>query len=1549
MDYRDIYRYWGKRKRWFWLLRLVFHKIPLTFTRYDRLAGHLLSYHTAGFIDFDAGKKELKKPGMIGALANPDNAMLRLLWGREWAPFVADAVSRRREGILQRGWMRRCFRSGDDVLCAETISHTLSSFLLAKQYDFTPKSLLEFYFAMPEYFEPMSAFNSEIVPMLIAAGLDREDAFVTEACRKAIYEDTGKVTHTLIWGLFLSRRESSWKMAADLLIAARLQEGLRQAVVELCSDGNLPAFRYMLAVMREHKMIRFASVVRAFDVWTGLGFEAARPATVKNAFDEACELLFDESAQEGAITGDNPMRVYLGLWALGSRECAEAKERVLKLVRSRETSLPVKAAALGYLGTSDFRFPVAEAVEIMKESGDELLLWGCMMPLLKTEETGGDRALWEELKRVMALLPAKKTKRKHPVFDWQEVELSQEPAAERLVLLAHRLWDGEVLKELFELAPKLPTSARQLAVSEILHYLPRFPLPFRWLEGKKRRTFPVREEARAVLLGSLADRSSTIRQSALELLGQLRLTEAEQIKIESILGGRNSSLRREALSLLRRRRYRKASAERLRASGEELKISAADELERRRKGKVPECSARNGYGLYRPRVSWRPVLPRCGAEFHPKALLRRHLAKVEPVLTELDRLVGNRNDEEYLHTFAAGYRETVTIGASRVEKEVTIDTAYNRADEALPEVWDEFFACHKLDSEELLAMGITAVRNQFAGDPWAFRLLYGAKSKVHLNYAAFLQEIVIRELRKRPDFPALTEKILHAVATHTPRFFWWMTVRRDPGGWYTPARWEKRFAFWYAFFRELPCSEANFSCRVKLGSRAVTLKDYLRALDTGAVPENEVFRYIFSQDRWHIFGEEEWKLENRHRLLVCCVNSIADREIARGEQETATTRFAARIPLLQGTGYFVRILVALGEYPLVRGYSWSGAHDKPNALCSLLKVCRPLAGENAETLRALLAETPVAEKRLIEAAMYAPAWLPAVGECLGVPDLPVAGWYFHAHISEFFSAEKETFVARYSAVTPQEFNEGAFDGEWLKAAVAAVGQPMFDRLYDAAKYISTGTYHRRSQIFADAALGRLTAPEIGENIKTKRNKEFVMAYGVAPAAKEEILHRYQVLTQFRKESRQFGSQRQTSEKQAFETAVANLARTAGFDDVVRFLWQMESEEFREIETLLQPHKESDYTLRLEIREDGSPEAVAEKGGKVLKAIPAALRKSAFVEELRSAAKRLREQRSRARQSLENAMVRGDLFDAGELAALEKNPVLSPLVNALLFRRDKEIGFRKEFKTGKLAIAHPVDLLDSGRWAEFQRYAVENKLKQPFKQIFRELYTLNEDEKQSGAISRRYAGNQIMPKKGMAMLRTRGWTVDMETGLQKVHHRADVTARIFAQADWFAPSEIEPPTLEQLQFEHRRTGKLIPFSEIPPVLFSEVMRDLDLLVSVAHAGGVDPEASHSTVEMRAALIGSMLPLFKLKNVRIEKSHAFVKGEYGDYTVHLGSGVCHKQAAGMIHILAVQSQTRGRVFLPFLDDDPKTAEIVTKVLFLAEDKKIKDPNILNRIRG
>lgn len=267
---------------------------------------------------------------------------------------------------------------------------------------------------------------------------------------------------------------------------------------------------------------------------------------------------------------------------------------------------------------------------------------------------------------------------------------------------------------------------------------------------------------------------------------------------------------------------------------------------------------------------------------------------------------------------------------------------------------------------------------------------------------------------------------------------------------------------------------------------------------------------------------------------------------------------------------------------------------------------------------------------------------------------------------------------------------------------------------------------------------------------------------------------------------------------------------------------------------------------------------------------------------------------------------------------------------------------------KLTVAHPFHMYMVGKWHDIQKYVFDNKIVQPFKQVFRELYVKTEEE-MNMEHSLRYAGNQIQPKKTLGCLRSRHWVADIEDGLQKVYYKENIVAQIYALADWFSPADIESPTLEWVVFSDRKTGKNMRIKDIPDIIFSEVMRDVDMAVSVAHAGGVDPETSHSTVEMRKAIAEFTMPLFRLTNVTFTKNHAVIEGKRANYTVHLGSGVVHQEAGPMINVLPVHSQRRGRIFLPFVDDDPKTSEVLTKILFFAEDNKIKDPYILSQIEA
>jgi hypothetical protein len=207
---------------------------------------------------------------------------------------------------------------------------------------------------------------------------------------------------------------------------------------------------------------------------------------------------------------------------------------------------------------------------------------------------------------------------------------------------------------------------------------------------------------------------------------------------------------------------------------------------------------------------------------------------------------------------------------------------------------------------------------------------------------------------------------------------------------------------------------------------------------------------------------------------------------------------------------------------------------------------------------------------------------------------------------------------------------------------------------------------------------------------------------------------------------------------------------------------------------------------------------------------------------------------------------------------------------------------------------------------------------------------------------------VQPKQALALLGSRGWVTAPEQGVFRTFHELGLTVWLTFQQSFFTPADIEGLTLEGVRFTRKSESiDWVQLSEVPPRIFSEVMRDLDLVVSVAHRGGVDPEASASTVQMRTSLLSETMHLLGLKNVRLKDSHAFIKGKLADYTLHLGSAVTHRQPGGALFIVPVHSQHRGRLFLPFADDDPKTAEVISKVLLLARDGEIKDPNLLAQI--
>lgn len=699
---------------------------------------------------------------------------------------------------------------------------------------------------------------------------------------------------------------------------------------------------------------------------------------------------------------------------------------------------------------------------------------------------------------------------------------------------------------------------------------------------------------------------------------------------------------------------------------------------------------------------------------------------------------------------------------------------------------------------------------------------------------------------------------------------------------------------------------------------------------------------------------------------------IVEAELTRGDTDTEFSKEVYSVTRIYGVEYFVRILAALGKENLERSLYfdsyWYGRRNgvsKRQSLSHLLQVCMPKEEDDAKKLAEYLKGTDITKERVIEAAMYSHEWLPIVSEYLGWDGFEAGCYYFIAHMNENFDDRRQAMIARYTPLEPSELQAGVFDSNWFHEVYEKLGEKRFQIIYKAAKYISDGAKHTRARKYADAALGNYKEKELEETIQDKRNKDLLMAYSLIPIVEgeQQIKHRYLFLQKFLKESKQFGSQRRASEAAAVQTSIRNLAINAGYQDVTRLTLRMESLLTEGMSNYFVPHTVGEVSVWLEVKEGGGLELLCEKVGKRLKSIPAKVKKDEYIIAIKECKKQLTEQYRRTKIMLEEAMENQTEFTFAELKGMIHNRVTKGIAETLVYCFGDAMGFITEEglqgeredagitplkEEDKLVVAHPYHLYKAGCWHAYQKYMFDHQIKQVFKQVFRELYVKTEEE--VGMYhSLRYAGNQIQPEKTVGCLKTRRWVADMDAGLQKVYYKENIVAEMYALADWFSPADIEAPTLEWVVFTDRKTGREKKIGEIPEIIFSEVMRDVDLAVSVAHAGGVDPETSHSTIEMRKAIAEFTLPLFKLTNVTFTKTHALVTGKRADYTVHLGSGVVHQQAGPMIQVLPVHSQRRGRLFLPFVDEDPKTAEVLTKILLFAEDQKIKDPFILEQIKA
>ena len=1588
-------------------------------------------------------------------------ALALLLFGKEIAPYVQRVWDSLLAYPYQRWWGRRPFRSKNPADYTEV---QLSKMCTLHHYYSSGVGVLP----IAEQFQYV-VYNEYNVEAFFALLLDEKPDAYYELFKDIFSSEheIGGICPVLIKAALITQDTRYRTLVEQLLLAAQLQEGLRQMILESLDETSLASLQHFIGVILEHNLTRFSSVVRAVDVWFGFGWEAPQQSVIKRTLELSQTFLSDRVAAEKSVNSKDNIERYVSLWAVGVRSVQQALDLAVKAIQDPQTSHEGRIVTLYFVQQTQITYTdIATYAEAHFGEAADLDYW-----LLQNLPKGNPSPVLFDRMQAVAKTLSKDGKHFEGVgFRWLSFTLKPQDIYRFLIGEANEAQQERLAAELSE----IPVQERQNLLQNVYPVLGRGRYYYESEAEKKKKPekYPADSWQRALVRTALNDKAAMVAGIAFDIFKKIPLVHEDILAIEQVLSRKNKEQRKESVALLIKQPeavlkdstsrlivsksadQRLAALEILTVLQEEERLTdyVTEQVEAYKGRKLTKneqvlmdklaynpdetgeqrYDLSNGFGVinFENLTSFTLPQPQFDKERkEKKGFLFDKIIRVEKVREALNDLLAlwrKHKDYEYQYEGYQGATITTLLGKEirRQHQEQEGETPMDRLNDLpLAELWKDWHQKHQLNEIEYeyairycenifyeneipkqlksylvgyypdfkLTFQGNVGGNYYESEARRLEDLLAPISEAYAEDRAFLASFKLsvfedalatyppekRKVKIERDYDDMdwTEVIDEFV----------ISMNQGENGdidYYTP---EQRLKLWqllyYVYAQKQTKDDltiynpqevlTDLRAKVRESERLPGVNGGLAGLtltlyQKGQLSADDLLFFCLLEDDLFTVaqGGENYFYRRLPEALKTSLTfpdtqieqlktRMLQLELQRGDLPTDASIYIRYLQEIEGMHYFFEALERMGKEPFAKGYYYGNDLTKRRTFSHILEVSQPSATDTFAAFKAHLDKIKITDKRLVEAACYALHWADWIGDYLQIKDFKEAIWWFIAHTTDYMDAEKETIVSQYSTVPRDDFQRGAIDVDWYHRVHKAVGKEGWKLIQESAKYLSDGMGYRRVKLYSAVLTGEIKLDEVIQKITEKRDKDYVMALGLVPINKkkeeEDLVRRYNLLQTFLKESKQFGQQRQESEKNAVEIGLDNLSRNAGYEDSIRFSWAMEAKATQQImekATLTL----DDTTIKLVVDEQGKAELEVTKGDKTLKSIPDKYKKNKEVEALKDSKTYLTKQYSRTRLSLEQAMLSQTLFTAAELGKILEHPVVKAMLSKLvLFNPETQAsGFWQDGKllsaegsltplkaTDKLLIAHPSHLFYAVQWDLYQKYLFDKEIKQPFKQVFRELYVPTKDELETSNRSERYQGHQVQPQKTVALLRGRGWTVNYEEGLQKVYHKEGFRATIYAAADWYTPSDVEAPTLEYVVFYNLKDGKEVPMKEINPVIFSEVMRDVDLVVSVAHVGGVDPEASHSTMQMRGALARESARLFKLQNVEVKERYILVKTEHGDYSLHLGSGMISKSGL-QINVVAVQSQHRGRVFLPFVDDDPKTAEIISKMKLLSEGK-------------
>jgi hypothetical protein len=290
--------------------------------------------------------------------------------------------------------------------------------------------------------------------------------------------------------------------------------------------------------------------------------------------------------------------------------------------------------------------------------------------------------------------------------------------------------------------------------------------------------------------------------------------------------------------------------------------------------------------------------------------------------------------------------------------------------------------------------------------------------------------------------------------------------------------------------------------------------------------------------------------------------------------------------------------------------------------------------------------------------------------------------------------------------------------------------------------------------------------------------------------------------------------------------------------------------------------------------------------------------------------------------------------------------------------------------------HPIGF-NSNQILAWRNFLLQHQIKQPFKQAHREIYLITDAELQTNTYSNRFAAHILRQHQFAALSRSRGWHYhlmgnwDSHNTPVKLLPGWNIRVEFYVDADWQGTTSDAGifTYLATDQVRYYREDRLLSMHEIPALVFTEIMRDVDLFVGVCSIGN-DPawrdagdnrmntywhdysfgELTESA-KVREEVLKTLIPRLKIRDrCSFDGKYLLVQGKIRKYKIHMGSGnILMEPNDQYLCIVPARSEEKSKeqVFLPF-EGDQMLSVILSKALLLANDDKISDPTIISQIK-